>query len=305
MKELIRNPYGSSVSYTHTGSYVTLSYSITDLDSGDFVYGGVAASVSSQGGGGNNQVWTYRADIPSAYCQYDREMRIVFSHTGSVSNIEAVDYKFYTPYATTSRMSEVFDTTPYTTAKLLRTEALVRNSINSFVGYDFAPRYKTLIGYGNNSDTLVLPERIMSVSKIYEDDVVVYDPSNSIDTLGASFEISASRRRLRILGDVDTEVFESQEVSIFNYNGIFKNNVQYKVEGVYGWDYVPSDIEDAAILLVEEYLCNDSSIRNKGVKSFKNESYQLQFADGVGNSTGNLVADNLLSKYRYINVTAI
>jgi hypothetical protein len=66
---------------------------------------------------------------------------------------------------------------------------------------------------------------------------------------------------------------------------------------VFGYEYIPAEIELAAALLVEDYLCNDFNIRNKNIIELSNDSYDIKYGLDLATGTGNLMVDNILAKY--------
>jgi hypothetical protein len=85
----------------------------------------------------------------------------------------------------------------------------------------------------------------------------------------------------------------------------FGKDSSYLVRGEYGWKAVPEDIKIAVYELINDFMCNDSIYRNKGLKSIQNDSFNIQFADGMLNGTGNLYVDSLLAPYKVWNLKAI
>ena len=79
---------------------------------------------------------------------------------------------------------------------------------------------------------------------------------------------------------------------------MFKKDYAYRIDGIWGWDYVPADIEEATALLVNDYLCNDFNIRNKNISQLSNDSYDIKYAGDAATGTGNLTVDNLIAHYR-------
>ena len=85
----------------------------------------------------------------------------------------------------------------------------------------------------------------------------------------------------------------------------FGKDSSYLIRGEYGWKAVPEDVKIAVYELINDFMCNDSVYRNKGLKSIQNDSFNIQFADGMLNGTGNLYVDSLLSPYKSWNLKAI
>ena len=80
-------------------------------------------------------------------------------------------------------------------------------------------------------------------------------------------------------------------------NGIFKSDVSYKVQGRFGWEKVPDEIELAAIELMRDFFAKDKLWRNKYVSNVSTFDWQFEYSDDATKGTGNLYADQLLSPY--------
>jgi hypothetical protein len=146
---------------------------------------------------------------------------------------------------------------------------------------------------------LTLPDNLFRIDAIYEDDVLIYERDNSLYQLDYPLEIGESSNRIKIVNsDEETEILEFPRFSVFYYQGIFKKDFAYKIDGVWGWDYVPADVEEATALLVNDYLCNDFNIRNKNISELSNDAYDIKYGSDFATGTGNLLVDNLLAHYK-------
>jgi hypothetical protein len=183
---------------------------------------------------------------------------------------------------------------------LRRLEKKARLSLNSYVGDNFYKEKKVFTVFGQNADIITMPTPIQRIDKIYEDDLLVYERDNSTYQLDFPLEIDGSKTRIKILNSSSNnkEILEFPKFSVFYYEGIFKKDFAYKIDGIWGWEYIPADIELATALLVEDYLCNDSNIRNKNIAELSNDSYDIKYASDFSTGTGNLIVDNLIAKYK-------
>ena len=154
--------------------------------------------------------------------------------------------------------------------------------------------------FGQNADIITTPIPIQRIDKIYEDDLIVYEKDNPDYQLDFPLEIDSSKTRIKIVNSStnNKEILEFPKFSVFYYEGIFRKDFAYKIDGIWGWEYVPSDIELATALLVEDYLCNDFNIRNKNISQLSNDSYNIKYGSDFSTGTGNLVVDNLIAKYK-------
>jgi hypothetical protein len=69
------------------------------------------------------------------------------------------------------------------------------------------------------------------------------------------------------------------------------------VEGDLGWRFVPNNIEQAADLLLEDMMNDDSIYRRHGIYSADMDVLKIQTGQNFYESTGNIDADILLMDY--------
>ena len=178
--------------------------------------------------------------------------------------------------------------------------------INTYINSEFKFEYKTVGAYGQNTDLLHLGQRIESFDKITSDDYVIYDSTEEpvLDILGATLAIAPSKFAIKILSE-GVNITEWVDQNPLQNPSYFGKDSSYLIRGEYGWKAIPEDIKIAVYELINDFLCNDSIYRNKGLKSIQNDSFNIQFADGMLNGTGNLYVDSLLSQYKVWNLKAI
>jgi len=298
MIELLRQDDSTlTLNYTASAYATGLVFEVYDLDSNDFIQGGTgSASVTTA------SYIQYNITLNSDSTQYDRNIKVEFvTTTASGAYSEINRYSMRRPYATASRIRDIATIQNSTTdATLQKLERRARMIIDSFVGFAFYKKKKSLDAYGNNTDVLFMNEEILSVNKIYEDDLLVYENGSSEYQFDYPIEVSVSNNRIKIVNSTEKnkESLEFPKFSVFHYDGIFKKDHLYEVDGVFGYEYVPSAVEEAAALLVEDYLCNDSNIRNKNIVELSNDSYDIKYAADFATGTGNLIVDSLLAEYR-------
>lgn len=284
-----------TISYTASSYATNVYFEAYDLDTEEFIQSGAATT-----SGSSIYSITFTADSTS----YDRNIKleiITTSSAGAYSEIQNVS--LIRPYASVERILDLADipaTASANTSLLTKLERKARLSLNAFIGNSFYKLKKDVTVYGNNLDVLTLPENLYRIDKVYEDDLLVYERNNSTIQLEYPIEIADSRTRIKIVNSSlkSKEVAESPIFSVFYYEGVFKKDHSYRIDGIWGWDYVPADIEQATALLVEDYLCNDFNIRNKNIAELSNDSYDIKYGSDFATGTGNLTVDNLIAHYK-------
>lgn len=77
----------------------------------------------------------------------------------------------------------------------------------------------------------------------------------------------------------------------------FRENSDYKIEGDFGWRYVPNNVTQAADLLITDMLNDDSEYRRHGITSVDMDNIRFSINSNFYESTGNIEADVLLTDY--------
>jgi hypothetical protein len=288
-----------TVSYTASSYATNVYFEIYDLDTEEFIQSGAgtysASTVSSK---------TYSIGLNVDTTSYDRNIKIEFVTTSSVGAHNDIQYaSLIRPYASPDRILELADIPASASANtnlLRKLEKKARLSLNSYIGDSFYKEKRTITVFGQNSDIITTPIPIQRIDKVYEDDLLVYERDNSSYQLDFPLEIDSSGTRVKIVNSStnNKEILEFPKFSVFYYEGIFKKDFSYKIDGIWGWEYIPADIELATALLVEDYLCNDFNVRNKNIGQLSNDSYNIKYASNFSTGTGNLLVDNLIAKYK-------
>jgi len=77
----------------------------------------------------------------------------------------------------------------------------------------------------------------------------------------------------------------------------FDYDDDYKIEGDFGWRYVPNNIEQAADILIEDLMSGDSEFRRHAVTKVEMDVTRYDFRESFYETTGNIDADVLLMDY--------
>jgi len=228
--------------------------------------------------------------------------RVDFTYTISGSSHTQSQYiNVYTPYID----SDTFFTdhpeleTDYY-EKFDKMERKVRNIINTFCGqsFDYYPGKYIEIS-GSDKNTLHLPYPINVLTKVTvnfgsEDATVVHDStdatlnniekSKEVHNFNSSYYVQFKRSYLDNLQSIITP-------------SKFDEDDSYKIEGDFGWRYVPDNVSQAADLLLEDMMNDDSSFRRHGMNVVDMDILKYQTKDSFYESTGNIDADVLLMDY--------
>ena len=211
-------------------------------------------------------------------------------------------FNVYTPYATYEEFFEEYPELEETFgSKFDKSERQVRNIINTFTGQSFDPYYnKTILLTGNNAENLHLPLPLFNLKKVItdvgttEEEIIHNVVDDTISNLEKvryqpfNFDSSYFIRWKRSLID---------SVSVILYTNRFKVKTTYSVLGDYGWQYVPENVKQAAILILADMMNDDSAYRRHGFYAVDLDIVKLQGKQSFYESTGNIDADTLLMDY--------
>jgi hypothetical protein len=202
--------------------------------------------------------------------------------------------------------------------ELLSAERAARYTIEQVTGFSFGKESKTVTAFGQNTDILVLNDQILSISQIKENGVVVYNPTNNINEFVYTFEPTESGRSIRVASYGDIREYEGEPLiniaggnseNSYSSTGLrasaFKGGSRYEVTGTYGFNSVPGDVQQAAILLINDFLCQDSTWRTKYVQQASMSDFKFTFFKEAFSGTGNAIADRILSRYQTMDMVVI
>ena len=202
-------------------------------------------------------------------------------------------------------------------------ENLARAIIDAAVGGFYYDRtYLEVVGQGN--DYLPLWKKTHKILMVYENAQLVYDIDNAdgAELLDYTFLITkdktaitkdpmeavdsinrAERRYSRIpLGHSDS-------ISMFDTED--SGNTQTVVPGVAfpegadyimlletGYKVVPYDIQDAALMLIDDIKCGKLDYYKRYIKNYSTDQFKIEYDKRMIEGTGNILVDKILEKYK-------
>jgi hypothetical protein len=235
--------------------------------------------------------------------------RVQFSYAVSNSNYSQSQYiNVYTPYITSSEFFTLYPELQQEFGALFdRFERRARNVINTYCGqsFDYYPN-KYLIIDGNNHVNLHMPIPVVSISKVTmnpgdETEEVIHDITssglNNVEKVRQPFNFDSSYYiRYRNKGGIGDDDRSSRSYD-FDPVSRFGSKSDYKIEGDFGWQYVPENVMQASALLVADYMNNDNEYRAHGIFNVDMDAVTFQMKSSFYESTGNIEADVLLMDY--------
>ena len=228
--------------------------------------------------------------------------RVDFVYTVSgVSYTQSQYINVYTPYIESDAF---FTDHPELEAnwgdKFEKMEKKVRNIINTFCGqsFDYYPNKYIEIS-GSNKKSMHLPIPITTLTKVTvnigdDDEAVVHDSTdatlNNIEkakephNFGTTYYI---QYRKSFLDSIQTIILSNK----------FEREDDSKIEGSFGGRFVPNNVEQAADLILEDMMNEDSIYRKHGIFNADMDVLKFQTGQNFYESTGNIDADILLMDY--------
>lgn len=206
-------------------------------------------------------------------------------------------YDVVVGYANATQVKELYpDLATKTNDEIYAKEKLARKIIEIFCNQTFGFRdSQTKILRGASANTLYLDERMWNLDSVLIDN---QDDITSEVELFDNYWISA-------LENFDDGFFVDTKKGIIDPSRYFRRGLKYYVKGDWGWQSVPDNINLAAIMLINDYFCDTSMLREHGIVSYQMGEKSLQFARDLWGTTGNYDVDVLLSDYVYMDVKLI
>ena len=254
---------------------------------------------------------TYAVYIPLTYTDRQRQLRLNWSYTvGSVST--EINHKVYvqTPYTDLSQAidslglgSDFSDPNSKSYAELCNAERYARKLIEAYTQQQFYLYDDVQIAYGSGSDVLPLPYKLAELHELYQNDILLLNTLTNVNNWNYNTIISESGFGIRVnrADMLDNTVYTANGMVPPTINdtwgGSFAVGSTYRVQGKFGWEEVPDEIDLACIELMKDYFSKDKIWRNKYMKSIQTFDWKFEYNSGTYSGTGNLYADQLLLPY--------
>ena len=193
----------------------------------------------------------------------------------------------YSPYVSDGEFFDIYPELETEFAdKFNSVERRVRSVIDTICGQSFQYYSNQSLTYeGTKSSNLYLTTRCCNILEVTQ--------KTDID-ITANVELAVeSKYYMRLIQQL-IPIATAQQVFI---QPKFEIGVFYTVRGNWGWEYVPPNITDAAMLLIFDYLNDDTAYAKHGISQAKMDTYSMSFTDAAMSGSGNLEVDVLLMDY--------
>lgn len=262
---------------------------------------------------------TYQIVLPLSLTNRNKNLELRWSYQiNSQSIIHKTDLDIVTPYCDFSDLSQDLnfgldpsDPNYKSYHELMMAEKYARKVIESHTGQNFYLYDDVQIAYGAGSDILPLPYKLYSLHELYSNDILLVDTINDVNNWMFDPIISETGFGIRVdrSSTIDNTVYTANGMVPPTINdsegGAFIKNYRYRVAGRFGWEYVPDNVQQACIQLIEDYFAKDKVWTNKYVKSVSTFDWDFEYSSEAYSGTGNAYADQLLSPYVLSNMVVI
>ena len=255
---------------------------------------------------------TYQVILPLSLTNRQRELKLIWTYQVETEiNQHTSHLDVVVPYADVSEIMQDLnlgldpsDPNYKTYHELIMAEKYARRTIDTYCGQSFSLYDDVQIAYGAGTNLLALPFKLAQIHEIYADDYLLYSSLDNINKWGYTPIISETGFGVRIdtSNMLDNTVYVANgmippTVNDLGYHGAFKNGVRYRIQGKFGWDDVPENVEEAAVMLVKDYFAKDNVWKNKYIKKISAFDWDVEYSGDAFRGTGNLYADQLLQPY--------
>lgn len=249
--------------------------------------------------------------LPRSKVQYDRDF-VFRVHDTDIDGEIVIDSNLtiYRPYVDPNMLG----TTPSEVTEYKRLEIIARSIMDAYLGNDSATgegfyNHKLIVqGVGEGSDYFPIWHNPKKILKVYENNVLVYDVDTASDW-ATQYVITQNNSAIMRL---QTGVYNRGEKAPANlpmatgdlgYYGrgnmaAFPRGYDYVFVLDVGYKAVPPDVEQAAIMLIDDLKCGRNDYYRRFVTQYSTDQFDIKFDPKMLSGTGNLIVDKILDGYK-------
>lgn len=261
-------------------------------------YGTTSAPLTVQGPAtivGNGQRWTAIVDF--AHTSAPRELTVTWHFTiNGVNAVKADFLEVIVPLVEVGTAREELEIpADITDDKIRLAERRVRMLIERITGQSFAPEEAILPATQLSDGSVRLPKRLISLTGVGGAQNALY------------YTLGGDGWFLNILYPNKRTGIRASDVPIADPFARYRSPKVEKVSvsGLWGYERVPTDVQEAALILIEQQLCPESIYAERYLKTMTAADFRFEFDPGAYRGTGNVIADQLLARYTTRNAAVI
>lgn len=186
-------------------------------------------------------------------------------------------------------------------------EMVARSIIDTIVTDGFYNVKKIVQGVGQGSDYFSMWEKFNKILKVYENNVLVYDFETPEDNLYVFNSTGDNSGVQRVVNSEYNRVEQGSIVMPPSYGDLGSVGSGRVVDFPRGYDHifvldsgyktVPTDVEYAAKLLIDDLKCGKLDYYKRYVTAYNTDQYEIKFDKSILDGTGNMIVDKILDKY--------
>jgi hypothetical protein len=239
--------------------------------------------------------------VPQSQLEFDRKFLFkVITLSGTTVLNDNLD--IIRPYVNANKLG----TTASEIAEYRMLELVSRSIIDTIIPNGFYNHKQVIQAVGQGSDYFPLWHDANRILKVYENNVLVYDiedQENNIYDYVITLDNSSIQR-------VEAGVFNRYEASApnlpvgrgdlgyYGYKSIaFPQGYDYTFVVSTGYLTIPSDVEYATKLLIEDIKCGKLDYYKRYITAYNTDQFRIQFDKSMFDGTGNMIVDKILDKY--------
>jgi hypothetical protein len=239
----------------------------------------------------------YTVTLPFSLVDKDRKFTInwLFQYNeGTAKTYTAKTYvEVVTPYVTVEEIRTALGTMPTMTDDAVkRVERRIRGVIDNYTGQSFGLYFGKKRVQARGDEDLLLPQRLLSIVSV---EGAVWNDLSRYATRGNGWYLSNATPLYADGSYVSTGVISWPGTT--GRRILWKDNVWYTIDGEWGYEDVPYNVKEAALILIEDNVCPDSEYRDRYIDSVKTADYQYMYDPNAFRGTGSVIADQLLAPY--------
>ena len=256
----------------------------------------------------------YELVLPFNLTSRNRKLKLVWSYAvNGEAGQQTTFVDVVTPYV---NISEAIDALNFgvdpsdpdykSYEELMLAEKYARKMIENYTFDQFYLYDDVQIVYGAGDDSLSTLYKVNQIHELYANDILLLDNPNNINNTGYSIVPGSTGYGIKI--DRGSSIARDNTVYLANgmvsptvydmgFQGFFQKGVAYRIQGKFGWDYVPDEVSIATIELMKDFFNKDTQWKHKYVKNIQTFDWNFEFDPQVYSGTGNFFVDSILSNY--------
>lgn len=227
----------------------------------------------------------------------DGKLTITWSDADDFERSQVVDV--VTPLVPLSRLRTLFEGESKGDGDLAELENTVRVFIETYCGQRFGRFVGTRQFVGTGGNKILLDQRLEKITAFSG------GWKGAVKASGDGFALIIIPENLLGVKEAPPEEFMNYASG---HGGViripdwyiknFNKGTVYTVTGTWGYENVPDEVQEAAMLLANDFSCNEVLYRDRYLESVKIQQDTIVYHPGAFRGTGNARADMLLGKFR-------